>query len=26
VVAEGEELPPYQAGALAAGRLIWTRN
>jgi hypothetical protein len=25
VVAEGEELPPYQADALAAGRLIWTR-
>lgn len=24
VVAEGEELPPYQAAALAAGRLIWT--
>jgi hypothetical protein len=26
VVAEGEELPPYQAAALAAGRLIWTRD
>ncbi|MET8797137.1 hypothetical protein ABZV91_11930 [Nocardia sp. NPDC004568] len=24
VVAEGEDLPPYQAGALAAGQLIWT--
>ena len=26
VVAEGEELPPYQADARAAGRLIWTRD
>ncbi|SDM68739.1 hypothetical protein [Allokutzneria albata] len=26
VVAEGEELPPYHADALAVGRLIWTRG
>lgn len=26
VVAEGEDLPPYQAAALAAGRLLWTRD
>ena len=26
VVTEGEELPPYQAAARAAGQLIWTRD
>jgi hypothetical protein len=26
VVTEGEDLPPYQAAALAAGRVIWTRD